>query len=161
MQKEIKPKELIYGELTHGGINKLIELVRAIGAKSFIDVGSGYGKIATAINQELNIKSYGIEIDKDRFKASITQSYSPNSDKLKFYNKDFRDKEMLKLISETDFVFSNCLVFDPENAKILFDNCKCALLHNNYDLIQANRITFPVTWSKGSDQTFWLVNMKH
>ena len=36
----------------------------------FLDIGSGYGKITKAAAEYFNIKSYGIELDKEKYKIS-------------------------------------------------------------------------------------------
>ena len=39
--------------------------------KSVVDIGSGYGRVVNFISQKNNIKSYGIEYDKEVFKSSL------------------------------------------------------------------------------------------
>ena len=147
--KELEPKELIYGEVAYKGYQRIIDLVKASQAKTFVDVGSGYGKICTAVNQQLDIDCIGIEINKEMVDISRKISYTPHREKLKYYCKDFREPEMLKIINEADFVFANVLMFTEENINILFDNCSSIVFHNHHLLPKRANVEMPVTWLAG------------
>ena len=159
--KELEPSELIYGEVSYEGYGRIIELVKATKSKTFVDVGSGFGKVCTFVNQVLNIDCVGIEINEKYHNIAIESSYTPNIEKLNFYCKDFRDPEMLKIINEADFVFANAIMFSKDNFKILMDNCKKILLHNVPDMHRNYDVKIPVTFLKGDrKQTYYFIDKR-
>ena len=117
---------LTYGEITIKGAYEIASLLRPF-AKSnstFVDVGSGYGKLVQAIAEFLEIKAIGIEIDKKKHDIAKTILWSNKRENITLINGDFTTKENLEIIRSADLVFSNNVNWHKEVINKIFEKCK-------------------------------------
>ena len=96
-------------------IHEISKFVKRKEIKSLIDIGSGYGRIVKSINKINNIKTIGIEFDKEIHQKMISQSYK----NVYFYNGDVF-KFNLKKLNPGCFVLVD--PFKKNNDKIRFLN---------------------------------------
>lgn len=110
---------LTYGEVLPEGIEKLLEFVEPNSFDSFVDLGSGAGKIVLQSFLCSNMRAcYGVEIDQARFNTSMDaltdlQQKLPglfdNNRIIKFFNSNILECDF----SEVTLVFSNATSFGP------------------------------------------------
>lgn len=96
-------------------IHEISKFIKKKEIKSLLDVGSGYGRIVKSINKMNNIKTIGIEFDKEIHQKIISQS----TNDINFYNGDVF-KFNLKKINPECFVLVD--PFKKDNDKIKFLN---------------------------------------
>ena len=96
-------------------IHEISKFIKKKEIKSLLDVGSGYGRIVKSINKINNIKTIGIEFDKEIHQKIISQS----TNDINFYNGDVF-KFNLKKINPECFVLVD--PFKKDNDKIKFLN---------------------------------------
>jgi hypothetical protein len=120
----------VYGEMNYDGIEKLYnELKKEYTFDSFIDIGSGYGKLVLYMAGIPEIKkSFGIEIVEERhkyaedMKTKLSLSYQEYTDKITFFNKSMFDIDYRTLFSHSKkpLIWMSNLCFDKEiTAKII------------------------------------------
>ena len=75
MKNVKKNQNLTYGEITSKGVIELIEnLTNSNQIKKdyiFFDIGSGYGKVPRMFAEITDIKSVGVEIDKEKHDMAV------------------------------------------------------------------------------------------
>lgn len=94
-------------------IHEISKFIKKKEIKSLIDIGSGYGRIVKSINKMNNIKTIGIEFDKEIHQKMINQS----NNNVNFYNGDVFKFNLKKLNPEC-FVLVD--PFKKDNDKIRF-----------------------------------------
>lgn len=158
----------LYGEITEKGVNQLIEKLREhrylTNQTTFVDVGSGYGKMVFHMAMFDEIKrSKGIEFLKSKFKYSVDllKSLSPkyplNKVKLMFGN--ILDVKEL----DEDIVFHNSISWANEHLNHLINITKPSSIHissNNLiyktkrkDIKEIHRWKISCSWNKGGKLT--------
>lgn len=107
----------IYGEVNPKEILDIIKNFNYQGS-SFLDIGSGCGKIILSLASELKIFCTGVEIDKLRFNKSL--SLLENMDIFEyvdFINKDFKDIYFGKY----DIIYCCNTIFTKQDNKKLYN----------------------------------------
>jgi hypothetical protein len=127
-------------------IHEISAFIKKNKIKSLIDIGSGYGRIVKSINKINNIKTIGIEFDKENHKIMVSQI----NENVYFYNDDVFKFDLKKLNpecfvlvdpfkkNEDKIRFLNKLIKDFKNKNkylilINFNNIK---LKKNFKLIK-------------------------
>lgn len=121
-------QNIVYGEITRDGVDKIINMIHKFKGKdlsnfSFIDLGSGEGKLCLHIASKTNFNNVtGIEIVENRYKLSIKnyQKVEERLNNVNFINDDFMNYD----ISNFDVIFINDLCIKFKESKQLFDKCK-------------------------------------
>jgi len=156
-------RNLIYGELTYKGLTKLfknLEENNQINSNStFVDIGSGYGKIVRWVAEMYNIPCYGIEIDKEKHDiAKKITKWSHVREKILLMNESFVDCK--DIIKESTIVFTNNVMFDLALNKELWQSLhdNCIFLHNSPSLkifssVHNEPINLKWSWNKEKDKT--------
>ena len=105
----------IYGEVNP--IN-IIEIIKNINYdnRTFLDIGSGCGKIIISIADKLNITSTGIEIDKNRFNKSLKIQEKYLHLGIDFINTDFRNI----YLGSYDIIYCCNTIFSKNDNKLLY-----------------------------------------
>ena len=146
--------ERVYGETTYVG---MAELIKHFDKKpndkfTFLDVGSGWGKTLEYVKDHFrNAKCIGIEIDEDKARTSMKTIGT----KVEIKIGDFRD--YIDIVKKADVIYSNCVMFYYETAKILLDNYKGILIHNNDKFRSVNQISLQSSWSS-APTTYYKLN---
>ena len=146
-------RHLTYGELTINGIEDLISHLNITDKDIFIDVGSGYGKLVEIINQKFNCKSYGIEIDKEKY--DISSKIIQQKKDVRLFNGDLKD--FYRIIKVGTIVYSNCTAFPVEWVEWIYKNNNGIFIHNNRIFNKGTEIKLQVTWKK-SYESFYITN---
>jgi len=120
---------LVYGELTYNGVKELLKNININESDTFVDVGSGYGKLLETINHIYGCKVIGIEIDKHRYEISKEIIQIKNKNKLELFHGNFMD--LHRVVKSGNIVFSNCVAFPPEWVEIMWNMCYKTFIHNN------------------------------
>tara|TARA_B100001287_G_C22654338_1_gene516883 strand:+ start:374 stop:979 length:606 start_codon:yes stop_codon:yes gene_type:complete len=177
-EKEFKSKnalQSLYGEITEKGVNQLIEELRnnnyINGTASFVDVGSGYGKMVFHMAMFDDIKhSKGIEFLKSKFKYSVDLLKSLSSSfpihKIKLMFGDILD---LKKLDE-DIVYHNSISWNNKHMNHLINITKIGCIHistNNLiyktkrkDIKELHRWQINCSWNKNGKLTTMYVYKK-
>ena len=88
-------------------LHEISKFLKKENIKSFVDIGSGYGRVVNFLSKKNNIRSYGIEYDKEVFRSSVKKK----SAKVKLYCADVFKFDLSKLKS-------NCyILIDPFKQK--------------------------------------------
>ena len=142
-----------YGELTFQGILDLIKDIRTHQAKSFLDIGSGYGYISRMVRDAVGIKSVGIERDKKRYDACRTvHSYAHRQGHvpavLEYVNYDIY--KHTGYIKNADYIFSNSCLFDKSFPNFVVEHMKPGTVFITNSVYQKpdEQIFLNVTWNK-------------
>lgn len=116
-------KAKTYGEVTSKGRNQLCEDISKHLTKdsSFIDIGSGYGKLVSHVAENLNIKSTGIELCEKKHKVAREINYWSNKrDLINIEHGDIlENKELLK---NANILFANNVLFGLELNNFILNN---------------------------------------
>tara|TARA_A100000172_G_scaffold52656_1_gene33348 strand:- start:295 stop:780 length:486 start_codon:yes stop_codon:yes gene_type:complete len=148
---------LTYGELSIKGCLKLIDEIRPLIKKNstFIDVGSGYGKLVRMVAEILEIKSIGIEIDKEKHNIALKTNWTNQKKLIEFYNKDFR--LIQEKLQNADIIFANNVTWGTDLNDTLLNNSFCNLftLKKPKNSTVIDKIEIGVTW-KPNDSFSWL-----
>jgi len=150
-------RHLTYGELTINGIEKLFEIVKIKPTDTFIDVGSGYGKIIDYVAQKYKIKCIGIEIDKEKY--DISKKIVKNKNVV-IINNDFRN--IKRFIKNSTIVYSNCMAFPKEWVKEIYEVSNNIFIHNSYITeknLKQNKIPLEVSWMEKVN--YYIINKQN
>jgi len=107
----------IYGEVNPIDI---IDVLKELNYEnySFLDIGSGCGKIILSVAYELNIFCTGVEIDTLRYNKSMELLDKINVEhNVEFLNNDFKDI----YFGNYDIIYCANTVFEKEDNKILYN----------------------------------------
>ena len=63
----------------------------------------------------------------------------------------------MNIVRKADVIYSNCVMFYAETVKILVDNYKGILIHNNNSYRSMNKIEIQSSWSK-TPQRYYKLN---
>ena len=96
----------IYGELTLGSMQKMVDLMKIhanfSSSSRFIDVGSGLGKPSLHVCQDPGVEfSYGIEMERSRWMLGMTNLHA-------IVKAAKAQEESSEMLAETDLIGSNC-----------------------------------------------------
>lgn len=124
-----------YGEMDYDGIAKLYTEVKkhASSIQTFIDVGSGYGKLNIFMASYSRIKqSIGIELVKERYiyaEDLLQKTQSEFSHKVKFYNDNVLAINLSEIVKSRHpvFVWWSNLCFSQDKTDEIFDKFKAEL----------------------------------
>ena len=156
--------------MEYEGLEKLYQYVLKIQPKinTFVDIGSGRGKLCMYMAAKPNIKqSLGIELVEGRHKDAMqlkTMLKSEYSDKVEFLNADIFTVNFASEISVNNALlwFSN-LCFDPNITQRIFEKVKAEFPIRtiiasskgiNSDIVGLSlidNITVPMSWFKNSN----------
>ncbi|CDW74180.1 snf1p [Stylonychia lemnae] len=95
--------QICYGEATQGCIQQLIKILQDIGISStstFVDIGSGYGKVVIDIAISTPMLSYGIE-------CSIKRARLSNECLAELQSSNANDKDILECLNRVQFQHLN------------------------------------------------------
>ena len=105
---------LHYGEICLKGMQSILEQFKdeVDGDITFLDIGSGYGKIVTYMAEIGGYNSIGIEISKEKHEIAEKILWTYEKEKVKLIEGDIRDN--IELLQSADVIFSNCILFARE-----------------------------------------------
>jgi len=156
---------LTYGEITTKGAHEMATLIKPFikPNSTFVDVGSGYGKLVQAIAELLEIKAIGIEIDEEKYKIAKKILWSNKKENITLINGDFTQKENLKIINSADLVFANNVTWDKNLTNTLFNNSKGHLFLMKYIAIEPKIkpeliADITVSWFKDKKSRLYKIN---
>jgi predicted RNA methylase len=160
-----KPKNFIYGESTFKGILTLFKDIEKDGITKndvFLDIGSGYGKITKAAAEYFSIKSYGIELDKEKYQISKKINiYGSGYFDVNFIHGDYKD--YMDIINEATIIYGNIIMFDEKLVDPLFKNVlqrnNVVLYHNSKFLPSVEKLNISSTWAPDGN-TYYKINTK-
>ena len=121
--KELFPKIKIQNSLTRTDtvpciyyfLHEISKFLKKKNIKSIVDIGSGYGRVVNFISLKNNIKSHGIEYDKEVF----TFALKIKNHKVNLYCGDIFSFNLKKLKSKC-FILVDPFKKSNDNKKILF-----------------------------------------
>lgn len=166
-KEKYKEHKTTYGEMEYEGLEKLFRYISKFDPRinSFIDVGSGRGKLVLYMAGKKNIKkSIGIELVDKRHENALQLldqlNMFPNfTNKVTLLNKDVLEisfKEYLPTEGLVFVWFSN-LCFDQEITDSIFEKMReelpkgsiicCSQCPNTKDLDNIPSMKIPMTWS--------------
>ena len=170
-EKDVKGNKVIttYGEMNYEGLEKLYgELKKDFTFDSFIDIGSGRGKLVLYMAGFPEIaKSYGVEIVDER--ASYADEMKSKLEKYDFINKvEFFNKSMFEInykdlfkSKKTPLIWISNLCFDSEITAKLIDQLveqmpkgtiiSCSKIMNQDKLTHIKDMKIPMSWSSDSN----------
>ena len=106
----------IYGEVCHIELSEIIKKLE-IFDRTFLDIGSGCGKVVIYLAYKFNLLIDGIEIDKNRYEKSLHLLEKYNLfNNISFYNTDFNKV----YLGNYDVIYCCNLVFSKEDNHKLF-----------------------------------------
>lgn len=110
-------KSYIYGEVNPKDIINIIKQFNYENC-SFLDIGSGCGKIIISISNELKIFCTGVEIDDYRFNKSLEllNDFDFNGS-VEILNRDFKDI----YFGNYDLIYCCNIIFEKEDNKYLYN----------------------------------------
>lgn len=120
-----------FGFLTNNGFNKMIliskiKLSKKLDNKTFVDLGSGDGRIVVWASKYFK-NSIGIELSETRFnEAQKIKSQIPNSENIKFFNKDVLDHDYSKF----DVIYISSLLFPDHLMKKITEKLDNEIKHD-------------------------------
>ena len=143
-----------YGELNSVGRKDLISFLREEFKNkplSFLDIGSGFGILNRDVAEQLEVHSYGVEINSKKYLKCLSLNHSSHKELITFIKGDI--KEHVEIFDKVNCVYTNNIMFTEEDNKFIFKNYKGILISNNYSIIKSlgiNYETIPlnVTWTK-------------
>ncbi len=153
---------LTYGEITTQGCLQLVELIKPVVKQNsiFIDIGSGYGLVNRFVAEMLNIRSIGIEIDKEKVDIARKILFSNRKNLITYINDDFLNLLAHKTLkSEDAVIFSNNVTWQKQVTKALFDNTKGHLfVMNPCGMPHTQTSTINTSWRKEKLSTIYKLN---
>ena len=153
---------LTYGEITTQGCLQLVELIKPVVKQNsiFIDIGSGYGLVNRFVAEMLNIRSIGIEIDKEKVNIARKILFSNKKDLITYVHNDFLNLlNQSTLKSEDAIIFSNNVTWQKQVTKTLFDNTKGHLfVMNPCGIPYTQSSTINTSWRKEKQSTIYKLN---
>ena len=160
-----KQRNFVYGESTFTGILTLFKDIEKDGVTKddvFLDIGSGYGKITKAAAEYFRIKSYGIELDEEKYKISKKiNRYGSGYFDVNFIYGDYKD--YMNIINEATIIYGNVVMFNKEQLDPLFKNIlsrnNVVLYHNNTLLKSTETLNISSTWAPNGN-TYYKLNTK-
>lgn len=172
-EKYDKKFNLTYGEITLGGIQKLVDIYNSIcpiksysvERRVFYDLGSGVGKNVAMVASMENILSKGVEIVEDRHNTAIIAYNKMNKSlqsRIEFINGSLFD---IPLHNSAWIFVSNLLFSDELNKKLAkklekelqkntLIGCSQEMQFSTIRLIKTVRI--PMTWDKSSETYIYI-----
>lgn len=154
---------LTYGEITMRGAYELATLLKPFTTpdSTFVDVGSGYGKLVQAIAEFLDINTIGIEIDKNKHTIATKIKWSNKRDNIRLIQGDFTKKQNLEIIKSADLVFANNVTWDDELNNILYKNCSKHLFVMKltpFAKLKELQADISVSWFKDQKSRIYKIN---
>ena len=136
MQNKVKNNST-YGEVTTvGNVQVLSYLYHHIPKENgkFLDIGCGYGKLVTYMAENTNMYCIGIDIDKEKINIAHDILWTNEAERIKFIYGDIQDN--WKLVAEADFIFMNCVTWDPKLVSSIFQESNGIIIHNHTKAIK-------------------------
>ena len=154
---------LTYGEITMKGAYELATLLKPFTTpnSTFVDVGSGYGKLAQAIAEFLDINTVGIEIDKNKHNIATKIKWSNKRDNIRLIQGDFTKKQNLEIIKSADLVFANNVTWSENLNNILYENCSKHLFLmklSPFGKLRELQADISVSWFKDQKSHIYKIN---
>ena len=111
---------LIYGEVNHNNIADIL-LKYNLDYMSFLDIGSGTGKLILNLNDALfkyNINFVGIELEKHRHEQALKDlSTRENIKNIIFENNNFKNI----FFGDYDYIYCCNTIFEEEDTNVLYN----------------------------------------
>ena len=158
-----------YGEVTTIGNVQVLKYLQPIPITNgkFLDIGCGYGKLVTYIAENTNMYCIGIDIDQEKINIAKKILWTNQEERIKFIYGDIQDN--LELVYEADYIFMNCVTWDPKLVSIIFQKANGIIIHNHVKAIKLKNGKWwnypgkpaPVmcSWEK-HDQKYYKLNSK-
>jgi hypothetical protein len=167
--------KITYGEMEYDGLDTLLNYLSNYSFNSFIDIGSGRGKLCLYMASiPTIIKSIGIELVKERHDDALELksklSNYPEILKVEFINGDFIEYDFRKLNLTKVLIWISNLCFDQEITNKIFNKIlselpsktiiACSKSHdfNNPKIKKLDEISVKMTWSKNSNIYIYEIN---
>ncbi len=146
-----------YGEITSKGRNQLCEDISKHLTKdsSFIDIGSGYGKLVSHVAENLNIKSTGIELCEKKHKIALEINYWSNKRDLISiqHGNILNNKDLLK---NANILFANNVLFELELNNFILNNFSGTIYFMNFINNKIYKEHINRKWEKLEIDVSWL-----
>lgn len=119
--------KITYGEMDYSGLDKILEFFSDRTFTSFLDIGSGRGKLCLYMcGFDSIIKSIGVELVQERHTDALVLKSKLNSypnliSKLELINGDFMNFDLSVLKSTSPLIWISNLCFDSELTNRLFE----------------------------------------
>jgi len=155
-----------YGEMEYDGIAALYTEVKkhANNIQTFIDVGSGYGKLNIFMSSYERIKqSIGIELVKERHlyaKRLLKKTKSEYMHKVEFYNDNILALNLSEIVKSRHpvFVWWSNLCFNQDKTDEIFDKLKAELPSKSIvacskqvsNITPLKQMQVPMSWNSSS-----------
>ena len=120
LEGDYSGKIITYGEMNYSGIDQIIKKFPDYTFTSFLDIGSGRGKLCLYIAAQSNIlKSIGIELVTERHADAINLKekllkYNSITNKVQFINGDFLEYNLNEFVDTTPLVWISNLCFNSD-----------------------------------------------
>lgn len=168
LDKDYPGHKITYGEMDYSGIDQIVHSFPNQTFTSFLDIGSGRGKLCLYIASEPSIiKSVGIELVTPRHQDAVKLQSKLNEfdkfvKKVEFINQDFLTCELDQFANTTPLVWISNLCFDPELTNRFFNKlinempsgtiiaCSKQYTDTNSKLKELNSIQVKMSWSDSS-----------
>jgi hypothetical protein len=168
LDKDYSGHKITYGEMDYSGIDQIIKNFPSKTFTSFLDIGSGRGKLCLYIACEPSIvKSIGIELVTPRHQDALNlkerlSDHPTITEKVRFINQDFLTCELNEFANTTPLVWISNLCFDPELTNRVFNKlinqmptgtiiaCSKQYSGNNSSLKNLESIQVKMSWTESS-----------
>jgi len=167
--------KITYGEMDYDGLDTLLNYLSNYSFNSFIDIGSGRGKLCLYMASISSIiKSIGIEIVKERHDDALElKSKLSNYEetlKVDFINGDFVEYDFKKLNLTKVLIWISNLCFDQEITNKIFNKIlselpsktiiACSKSHDfdNPKIKKLDQISVKMSWSQDSNIYIYEIN---
>lgn len=145
----------IYGEIDNDSIKTVFDKFfdKNMDLYSFIDIGSGCGRLCAFLQEHYNFFIYGVEIDRQRYEKSIKNSAFSNG-----FSEILCDDFQNLYFGNYDILYCCNTAFSDEDNEVLYKkivnefNGKCFLFDYNRILIPYYKDKFVIktSWSKNT-----------
>jgi len=168
LDKDYSGHKITYGEMDYSGIDQIIKNFPSKTFTSFLDIGSGRGKLCLYIASQPSItKSIGIELVTPRHQDALNlkaglSDHPSITDKVEFINQDFLTCELDGFVNTSPLVWISNLCFDPELTNRLFNKlinemprgtiiaCSKQYSESNSSLKNLESIQVKMSWTESS-----------
>lgn len=167
LKSDYSGHKITYGEMDYSGLDKIIEYLPNKTFTSFLDIGSGRGKLCLYMCGFENIaKSIGVELVHERHADALElksklASYPNLVSKLELINANFMKVDLSMLKSTTPLIWISNLCFDPELTNQIFEKissseltgiiaCSKEYTGTSQQFVKLNTIPIKMSWTESS-----------
>jgi SAM-dependent methyltransferase len=170
LDKDYSGHKITYGEMDYSGIDQIVSNFPNQPFTSFLDIGSGRGKLCLYIASEPSItKSVGIELVTPRHDDALNlkrqlDNFNRFTNKVEFINQDFLTCDLSQFVDTNPLVWISNLCFDRELTNQVFNKLidgmpsgtiiACSKQYTegtNPKLKELNSIQVKMSWSESSE----------